>query len=119
MNINKDETESASNQREFITGEIVDEFQTDPHLLDKISSLEVQLTDQKDQRNEERFLWICITTILLLCLVFPGLSALQTTLISLLTLVLLGFAAQKLGVNWAVRLINAMLRKLFSGLSKK
>lgn len=81
----------------------------DPH--DKTAAkLENSLEKERDERKEERFIWILVTTILLnICFFMSMQSSTGPLIIGLLQLVGFVLVAKKLGMEEVVQLFDRML----------
>lgn len=79
-------------------------------LTDNIARLETSLDTEKEERLEERFRWIVVTSLLLDVLAVSAVdgSWLFLPIFMLQLVVLIGFA-KEYGVDWAERLIGQLL----------
>ena len=76
-------------------------------LMENIYRLETDLDSEKEERREERFTWLLAVVVLLDIIAVSAMdgSALFIPIFILELIALLGYA-QKLGVDWAVKLIG-------------
>lgn len=73
-------------------------------LAENAAKLEADLASEKEERSEERFIWISVVFILVAADVYKLIdSVIVFTLLFLLSLILLIGLAQRLGVDWAVQ----------------
>lgn len=81
--------------------------------MDNIAKLETDLDTERDERKEERFHWLAVTSILfdVIAVQAMGGSWLFIPIFMLQLVVLIGLA-KKLGVDWAVQLIGTLLHML-------
>ena len=89
-------------------------------LFQNIARLETDLSKERDERLEERFRWVCAVTVLVNLLTLTAIDGGSISYMMLLLLqliVLLGYA-QKLGVDWAVKLIGDLLNLVSNHLKK-
>ena len=79
-------------------------------LTSVIAEMQQELVDEKDQRKEERFYWIGVCYILGMALLYiaVGNFAVFSILFLFGCIVLMG-VANRLGVDWAVRLIGGLM----------
>lgn len=79
-------------------------------LTDSIARLETSLDSEREERLEERFRWICVTSILVDVVAAVALdgSWIFVPLFMLQLIVLIGFA-KAYGVDWAEQLIGQLL----------
>lgn len=79
-------------------------------LTDNIARLETSLDNEKEQRLEERFRWVCVTSLLLDVIAVAALdgSWLFLPIFMLQLIALIGFA-KAYGVDWAEQLIGQLL----------
>ena len=82
-------------------------------LSENIARLERDINTEKEERLEERFLWICIMSLLLdiLAISAVGGSWLFLPVFALQLIVLIGFA-KVYGVDWAEQLIGGLLYRV-------
>lgn len=80
-------------------------------LADNISRLENQLEEERDRRNEERFVWVCAVCFLVDGLIVPSVGAMFLP-IFLFQLVVLVFLAEHMGVDRAVQLLGPLLDRI-------
>jgi len=79
-------------------------------LTDNIARLETSLDTEREERLEERFRWICVTSLLLDVIAVAALdgSWLFLPIFMLQLIALIGFA-KAYGVDWAEQLIGQLL----------
>ena len=79
-------------------------------LSDNIARLETSLDTEREERLEERFRWICVTSLLLDVIAVAALdgSWLFIPIFMLQLIALIGFA-KAYGVDWAEQLIGQLL----------
>lgn len=79
-------------------------------LTDNIARLETSLDTEKEERLEERFRWVCVTSLLLDVIAVAALdgSWLFLPIFMLQLIALIGFA-KAYGVDWAEQLIGQLL----------
>lgn len=79
-------------------------------LSDNIAHLETSLDAEKEERLEERFRWVCVTSLLLDVIAVAALdgSWLFLPIFMLQLIALIGFA-KAYGVDWAEQLIGKLL----------
>lgn len=82
-------------------------------LGDNVAKLESDLAKEREERAEERFLWIAAVAVLFN---FIGYALIKDVLafipIFVLELILLTVVARRLGVDWAVQLLGALMHSL-------
>lgn len=82
----------------------------DEKLGDNVAKLETDLAMEREQRAEERFIWIATVAVLGDFIAYGMLrDFLGFALIFLLELIVLAVVARRLGVDWAVQLIGWLM----------
>jgi len=90
-------------------------------LMANIYRLETDLDSEKEERKEERFIWVCVAVVLVnmgFLIAIDGGSVSYLFLLALQLVALLGYA-KRLGVDWAVQGIGYLLHKLSGSFEKK
>jgi len=73
-------------------------------IAENVAKLESDLATEREERNEERFIWIAVCFILSSALLYDAIeSVIVFVMLFLLGLVLLVGIAKRLGVDWAVQ----------------
>ncbi len=79
-------------------------------LMENIYQLETDLDSEKEERREERFTWILVIAIMFDVIALQAIDGFFSfVLVFLLQLTALLGIAQKLGVDWAVKLLGWLL----------
>lgn len=114
MSINDDENSedlpsAPDNDVDFFRTPELDEPSTDK-LMENIYRLETDLDSEREERREERFRWVLLSTVLLNVTTYVAIENFWAwLLLFLLQLIgLLGYA-QNQGVDWAVKLLGWLI----------
>ena len=81
-------------------------------VYEDLGRLQEQLESERDSRKEERFYWITALVVAADLSAFQWLGATQSILVFLLEVVFLAVLARHLGVDYAVHLLNELLKLL-------
>ena len=86
-------------------------------LADAVAQLEDDLNTERDERKEERFRWICLSALLFDVIAFPVINHFGAFLLIFLfqTVIILG-TAQRLGLDWAVKLLGSFYHWMLENL---
>lgn len=75
--------------------------------LQALTAVQEQLTEERERRREERFVWIVVTLSLLDLILLGGVTNVATPIvIMILQLVALGIAVRRMGVKNAVAIVD-------------
>lgn len=79
-------------------------------LMENIYRLETDLDSEKEERREERFIWVLVVSVFFDVIAVSAMSGswLFVPIFILQLIALLGYA-QRLGVDWAVKLIGWLI----------
>lgn len=88
----------------------------EPAFLQALTVVQEQLTEERERRREERFVWIVVTLSLLDIILLGGVTNVATPIVvMILQLVALGIAVRRMGIRNAVaivdRVTSAIVRK--------
>jgi hypothetical protein len=79
-------------------------------LADNAAKLEADLASEREERCEERFIWIAVVFILSAGHVYASMDSIWAFLVLfLLSLIILIGIAQRLGVDWAVQSVGWLM----------
>lgn len=113
----KEEENRIANPDFFGTGEEIN--QDDVARLENAARLQELYDKEKEERLEERFIWVCVSVILLdgILIVAIG-GAWSIGPLFLLEIVLLFGAARMWGVDWAVQSMGWLMHRLAERLNR-
>lgn len=79
---------------------------------EQIAKLQGELSAERDNRKEERFIWIMLSTFFYDCFLFSNISFLTGVLLFLFEITILMIFAKWLGIEYAIKILKPLSNRI-------